>query len=117
MQHSLGDLAKRVEKGVKVFSKRFDKELDKSILEGSDFEQAIDKRADKLADAMDGVASKVRKDKYNDARERLDRALQLAHDVNEVMIERRFSDRLEREWDGLRADMNVLATHYGLDPL
>lgn len=116
-QRSLAVIAKRLEKGVKKFSKRFDKELDKSLLEGTRIEQAVDKRADKLAGAMDGVAGKVRKDRYSEARERLDRALQLAHDVNRVMEDRRFSERLELEWDALRADINVLAMHFGLEPL
>ena len=117
MQKSLFALAKRLEKGVKQFSKQFDRELDRSILNGTDLEKAVDKRADKLAGEMDGVAGLVRKDRYDPARQKLDRVMLLAHDVNEVMEDRRFSDGLERQWQAMRADLNVLASHYGLELL
>ncbi len=110
-------LAGRLQKAAKQFSKRFDKELDKSVLEDSDFEKIVDKRADKLKSAIGDVRRRAKRGKFEKTREKLDRALQFAHDVNEVMIERRFSDRLERQWDSVRADLNVLAGFYDLAPL
>jgi len=110
-------VAKRVEKDAKKFSKRFDKELDKSVLDKTDFEQAIDKRADKLKSALDGVHGSVKSGKFEKTRKRLDRALQIAHDVDQVMAERRFSRELENHWLDVRDDLNVLATGYDLEPL
>jgi len=110
-------VAKRVEKDAKKFSKRFDKELDKSVLDKSEFEEAIDKRADRLKGALDGVHGSVKKGKFEKTRRRLDRALQLAHDVDQVMTERRFSRELESHWLDVRDDLNALAVGYDLEPL
>lgn len=110
-------VAKRVEKDAKKFSKRFDKELDKSILNKTEFEQAIDKRGEKLKSALDGVHGSVKRGKFDKVRKRLDRALQIAHDVDQVMTERRFSRELESHWLDVRDDLNTLAVGYDLEPL
>ena len=116
-RQSLVAMSKRLEKYAKRFSKQFDKELDKSILEDTKYEQTVDKRADQLKDALGDVSKQVKKDHYEDGRQELDRAMQFAHDVNEVMVDRRFSQQLEQDWVLMVADLNVLAGYYGLDPL
>ena len=43
--------------------------------------------------------------------------LSAAADVNRVMSSHRFTDKLQREWELLRVDLNALAGIYSLSPL
>ena len=43
--------------------------------------------------------------------------LAAAADVNHVMSEIRLTDKVQREWELLRADLNGLAAVYSLTPL
>lgn len=113
----LREIAKILEKGAADFSDRFDKELDKSILDDTKIKGKLDKRAEKFRGAVDNVRGKIKSGKPDKARKKLDRALQLAHDLHIVMTERRFSERLEGEWFEIVRNINVLADYYGLRPL
>lgn len=110
-------VASRLEKNVKRFSGRFDRELDKSLYNGSSLEGRLDDRADRLKGAADDVHDKIKSGKEKKIRKELDRALSIAHDVNAAMIARRFSSELERDWDEIRRDFDDLALYYGLEPL
>ena len=63
------------------------------------------------------MRDRVKSGKHQQAREKLDRALQIAHDVDQVMSQRRFSERLENHWLDVRDDLNFLAAEYDLSPL
>ena len=47
----------------------------------------------------------------------MDKELAAAAEVNTVMREHRFTDRLQNEWDSLRTDCNALAAVYSLTPI
>lgn len=113
----LQEIAKVLEKGAADFSDRFDKELDKSIFDDTAMKGRLDKRAEKFRGAVDDVRDKLKSGKIEAARKKLDRALQLANDLHLVMIERRFSERLELQWAEIVNNINVLADYYDLRPL
>ncbi len=113
----LQQIAKILEKGAADFSDRFDKELDKSIFDDTELKGRLDKRAEKFRGAIDNVRDKLNSGKIDAARKKLDRALQLANDLQIVMTERRFSERLEMQWAEIVNNINVLADYYGLRPL
>lgn len=113
----LREIAKVLEKGAADFSDRFDKELDKSILDDTEIKGRLDKRAEKFRRAVDSVRGKIKSGKPEKARKKLDRALQLANDLHLVMHERRFSERLEGQWEEIVYNINELAAYYDLRPL
>ena len=106
-----------LEKGAADFSDRFDKELDKSILDDTAMKGRLDQRAEKFRRAVDEMRDKLKSGKIDKARPKLDRALQLANDLNLVMLERRFSERLENQWADIVFNINELAAYYDLRPL
>lgn len=58
-----------------------------------------------------------KRDANDDVRPKLDRDPQLANDLNLVMLERRFSERLENQWADIVFNINELAADYDLRPL
>jgi hypothetical protein len=113
----LREVAKVLEKGAADFSDRFDKELDKSILDDTAMKGRLDQRAEKFRRAVDDMRDKLKAGKIDKARPKLDRALQLANDLNLVMMERRFSEKLENQWADIVFNINELAAYYDLRPL
>ena len=102
------------------FKERFDKALDKSLLDGSKLEDKAKHRADDLHDASKKLHDVFndKKDKNNPkVREQVDKVLAAGAEVNRVMTAHRFTDDLQRQWDLLRSDLNALASLYDLSPL
>ena len=110
-------VAREAEQLSKRFKADFDDELDKSILNGLKFEKRLDKRSDQLRAKLDDVHDRAKSGKGEKLRKQLDRALELAHDINLIMLERRFSQSLEDNWRALRDRLDFLAIEFGLDPL
>ncbi len=46
-----------------------------------------------------------------------DKTIAAASELNRVMLNHRFTDKLQRDWDLLRSDLNALAETYNLSPL
>ncbi len=102
------------------FKEDFDKAVEHSMIDGTRLEDRAKHRADDLHDA-----AKKLQDVYGDKRDKndpkvrdqVDKTLAAAADVNRVMQSHRFTDRLQRDWDLLRSDLNALAAVYELSPL
>jgi hypothetical protein len=114
------DIVDRLDKRTGEFKEEFDKAVEHSLIDGSKLEDRAKKRADDLHDA----AKKLRdvfndkKDKNNPAvRDQVDKVLAAGADVNKVMTTMRFTEKLQRDWDVLRSDLNALAQIYGLSPI
>jgi hypothetical protein len=59
-----------------------------------------------------------KKDKNNPAvRQQVDKTLAAGADVNRVMSSMRFTEKLQRDWEIVRGDLNALAQIYSLPPL
>ncbi|MEO8595412.1 MAG: hypothetical protein ABI759_18975 [Candidatus Solibacter sp.] len=64
------------------------------------------------------MSSTISKDKNDPkVRDQVDKVLAAGSDVNRIMTEMRFTDKVQREWDLLRSDLNALAAIYNLTPL
>jgi len=50
-------------------------------------------------------------------RDQVDKTLAAASDVNRIVAEHRFTDRVQRDWDLLKSDLNAMAEVYDLPPL
>lgn len=116
----VGDVVQRVARRSGTFREVFNKAVEHSLLDGTKLEDRAKHRADDLQDS-----AKKLKDVYGDKRDKnhpavrdqVDKTLAAASDVNRVVMTHRFTDRVQREWDLLRSDLNALADVYDLPPL
>jgi hypothetical protein len=116
----VADIVNRVERRSGAFKEDFNKAVSHSILDSSKMEEKAKHRADDLHDAAKKLKDVFgdKKDKNDPkVREQVDRTLSAASDVNRVMVEFRFTEKLQREWDLLRSDLNALAAVYSLPPI
>jgi len=116
----LRDVVDRVARRSGSFKDLFDHAVEHSLLDGTRLEDRAKHRADDLHDS----AKKLRdvfgnkRDKNNPAvRDQVDKTLAAGSDLNRVMTANRFTDKVQREWDLLRSDLNALAEVYQLPPL
>lgn len=116
----VGEVVDRVQKLTGEFKSSFDKAISHSMVDGTRLEANAKRRADDLHEAANklGDVFHDKKDKNNPAvRDQADKTIAAASELNRVMMEHRFTDKLQREWDMLRSDLNALAQVYGLSPL
>ncbi|HEX3746742.1 MAG TPA: hypothetical protein VHW09_22545 [Bryobacteraceae bacterium] len=116
----VGSVVDRVERQSRSFKEEFDRAVSHSLMDGTRLEDKAKQRADDLHDsaAKLGNVFHDKKDKNNPAvRDQVDRTLSAAADLNHVMVEHRFTDKLHDDWDVLRAELNGLAGMYQLTPL
>ena len=114
------DVVDRLAKRSGEFREEFGKAVEHSMMDGSKLEDRAKRRAADLNES----AKKLRdvfhdkKDKNNPAvREQADKVLAAAADVNRVMAANRFTEKVQRNWEVLRSDLNALAQIYSLSPL
>jgi hypothetical protein len=116
----VGGVVDRVQKLTGEFKNSFDKAISHSMIDGKRLEANAKHRADDLHDAANklGDVFHDKKDKNNPSvRDQADKTIAAASELNGVMLDHRFTDKLQREWDMLRSDLNALAQVYGLSPL
>jgi hypothetical protein len=114
------EIVDRLEKRTGDFKSSFNKALEDSTMDGSRMEDRSKRRADDLHDN----ASKL-KDEFHDKRDKnhpkvrdwVDRTLAAGADVNRILTSHRFTDKLQSEWNSVRADLNGLAALYRLSPI
>jgi hypothetical protein len=117
---SVGEVVDRLAKRTGDFKSSFNHEIEKSLIDGTKLEDRVKRRADDLHDDAQKMKDEFhdKKDKNNPkVREKVDRTLADAADINRIMVEHRFTDKLQREWSSLRSDLNGLAAVYNLAPL
>jgi hypothetical protein len=116
----VGGVVDRVQKLTGQFKGEFDRAISHSMIDGTRLEANAKHRADDLHDAANklGDVFHDKRDKNNPAvRDQADKTLAAASELNRVMVNHRFTDRMQRDWDLLRGDLNALAQVYGLSPL
>lgn len=102
------------------FKDAFDVAISHSLIDGNRLEVNATHRADDLHDAAERLADVLheKRDKNNPAvRDQADKTLAAARELNCVMLNHRFTDKLQRDWVLLYSDLNVLAEVYDLLPL
>ncbi|HUB82646.1 MAG TPA: hypothetical protein VMB03_27805 [Bryobacteraceae bacterium] len=116
----VGTVVDRVEKQTGTFKDEFDRAVSHSMIDGKRVEEDSKHRADDLHNsaAKLGDIFHDKRDKNNpEVRNQVDRTLNEASQLNQVMMQYRFTDRVQREWGQLRAELNGLAAMYQLTPL
>jgi hypothetical protein len=119
-QTDVGSVVDRLVKKSGEFKDEFDHAVSHSMMDGTRLEENAKHRADELHDSASklGDVFHDKKDKNNPkVRDQVDRTLSAASEVNRVMTTHRFTDKLQRDWDNLRSDLNALAAVYQLSPL
>ena len=116
----VGGIVDRVQRLSGEFKNSFDKAISHSLVDGTRIESNAKHLADNLHDSANklGDVFHDKKDKNNpEVRDHADKTLAAAAELNRVMIEHRFTDKLQREWAMLRSDLNGLAIVYNLTQL
>jgi biopolymer transport protein ExbB/TolQ len=117
---SVGDIVERIARRSGPFKEDFDKAVEKSIIDGTKLEDKAKHRADDLHDNAKKLKDLFgeKRDKADPkVRDQVDRTLSTASDLNRVMVEFRFTEKLQRDWDQLKGDLNALAAVYSLSPM
>ncbi len=117
---SAAQIVDRLEKRTGDFKSQFNEAVEHSMMDGSKLEDNAKDRADDLHDN----ASKL-KDEFHDKQDKnnpkvrqwVDKTLAAGADVNKIMSNHRFTDKLQNEWTSLRRDLNGLAALYNLSPM
>jgi hypothetical protein len=116
----VGAVVDRVQKLSGEFKNSFDKAVSHSMIDGTRLEVNAKHRADDLHDAANrlGDVFHDKRDKNNPAvRDQADKTIAAASELNRVMMNHRFTDKVQRDWEMLRSDLNALAAVYDLSPL
>ena len=111
-------IIKRVEDRSDNFVKLFDKNLDKSILDGTKAEDRLNDRAKDLEKALDKLRKEFdRRDTWRETRSNVKDVLEEAVGINRVVLNSRLNRSVEASWALLRADLNTLVGIYNLPKL
>lgn len=116
----VGTVVDRVQKLTGEFKGEFDRAVSHSMIDGTRMEANAKHRADDLHDAANrlGDVFHDKRDKNNPAvRDHADKTIAAASELNHIMMNHRFTDKMQRDWDMLRQNLNALAQVYGLSPL
>jgi hypothetical protein len=108
----------RLERSSDRFRETVDRQLDRSRLNGSRREDRINEEIKQLENALDRLRNEVdRGDRYDEARRHVERAMRESDEVNSLFRRGNFGREAEREWNGIRGDLNSLAVTFNLRPL
>lgn len=108
----------RLERQADRFEDAFEDALEKTVLDDTRRAERLKQQASRLEDEIEKLRDDHRVGKEErKLRERLDRALATASDINNVMLERRFTEDVQTQWNEIRAELNGLASAYGLTAL
>ena len=108
-------LLERIEERTDAFSNQLNKSLDRSRLDGSYTEDAITERVRELENATDELRREYdHNDTQRENRPEARNIMNIATEVNRIMLRRNFGRQTENLWIRLRAELNALAAIYGL---
>jgi hypothetical protein len=118
-ESSVNDIVDRLTKHTGEFKEEFDKAISHSMEDGHTADRAK-KRADDLHDSARKLKDVYhdKKDKNSRAvRDQVDRTLSAGADLNRIMQEHRFTEKVQEQWNLLRSDLTALSAVYDLPPL
>jgi hypothetical protein len=108
-------IIRNVENRTDNFVRLFDNALDNSRLDGSRREDRLNERARELERATNELRREFdRRERYADTRPEVNRCLNIASGIDNVMRRRRMGANTEEQWRLVRAELNALADVYGL---
>jgi len=108
-------IIKRVEENSDRFTKAFDRNLDRSRLDGSSLEDKLNRQAKQLEEELDDLRDDFdRKDNWLETRDNVQDVMRKADEVNRIMHNGRFHRDVESKWIIVKKDLNRLAGIYNL---
>ena len=111
-------IIKRLENSSDVFRKDFDKEMDRSALNGTSTEDRYNREVRQYENSLDALRKKFDKDDtWWETRSEVSKVVNEAQSVNSIMKSITFRRNLERQWNSMRRDLNTLADTYDLPGL
>lgn len=111
-------IIKRLEKSSNVFRKAFDKEMDRSSLNGTRTEDQYNREVSQYENALDHLRKQFdRNDVWWETRLNVADVIREAQNVNSIMKSISFRRKLEGRWNSMRRDLNTLADTYDLPGL
>jgi hypothetical protein len=114
-KRAIENLIKRVEDGTDRFTKQLDRSLDNSRLDGSRREDNLNERARQLEAATDELRREFdRSDSLAENRDEVQRAINVASEIDRVIRRGRVVGGVQGIWNNLRRDLNNLARAYGV---
>lgn len=112
------NIIKRVEENSDRFTKAFDRNLDRSRLNGSSLEDRLNHQVKRLEDVLDDLRDDFdRRDDWRETRQRVANVMREADEVNSIVRRGRFHRDVESMWEYVRRDLNRLAGVYNLRSL
>jgi len=102
------------------FKDAFDEAVSHSVIDNTPIGVEAKHRADDLHDAAKRLADVFhdKRDENNPAvHDQADKTIAAASELNRVMLNHRFTDKLQRDWSLLFSDLNDLAEVYDLSSL
>ena len=114
----VNQLIKNAENRSDSFIRALDKGLDKSALDGTNREDRVNERAKDFERALDQLRKDFdRNESYIETKPQMRAVLDIARELNEVMLRRNLHVAVEEEWVVLRRELNILASVYYLPGL
>jgi hypothetical protein len=111
-------IIKRLETNTDAFKKAVDRQLDRSVLDGTKREDRINDRVSDLERATDRLRSKFdRSDDWQDTRSDVEDVVKEARTVNALFGRVRAYSRVSSNWAAVRNDINALASVYRVRPV
>lgn len=109
---------KRVEESSDRFTKAFDRNLDHSRINGTSLEDRLNHQAKQLEEELDDLSKDFdHRDDWRETRQKVQRVMRQADEVNRIMHNGRFHRDVESMWSYVRRDLNRLAEVYNLRSL
>lgn len=115
LKNDVERVIRRVEERTDKFVSQLNKSLDRSSLNGSRREDAINQRTRDLESATDELRREFdRRDTWQENRDEVRKCLDIASDIDRTMRRSRFNRQTETNWANLRSELNALARVYGV---
>lgn len=114
----VGRIIAKLESSSNSFRSDFDRAMDRSNLNGTSEEDRYNGLVKDYENALDGLRRDFdRSNSWGDARNNVSNAIQRSQRVNDMMNSISFRRNLERQWSGMRNDINTLADTFDLPGL
>jgi hypothetical protein len=108
----------RLEKSTDAFKKAVDRELDRSIIDGTRQEDRINDRVSDLENAADRLRSRFdRSDNWRETRDDVERVVDAANAITGLFERVSAYSPVRARWLVVRTDVNTLAAAYDLRPV
>ena len=109
---------KRLEENTDRFKKTVDRELDRSVLNGTRAEDRINDRVSDFEKATDRLRDRFdRSDDWMDTRRDVENVLSEGRRIEGLFDRVRAYSRVRSQWNAVKHDANTLARYYELPPL